>query len=198
LGDERGLDDLREAIRLGEEHGFGQVIALARANYAFQLWFRDGPAAALEVWRESQRAAETRGFAGLAQMARMGQLETLFDLGRWDEVLAISKEIQAWILPRGERTELAAYASIFESWVRLRRGESEGLAEAADTLREFATPFGGEFGAPAALLVAETHRADGDVAGRLPACHRTHDESRRALGLVPVSDCGARAGGRAR
>ncbi len=64
LGDERGLDDLREAIRLGEEYGFGQVLALARANYAFQLWFRDGPAAALEVWRESQRAAETRGFAG--------------------------------------------------------------------------------------------------------------------------------------
>ena len=95
LGDAGGLEDLWEAIRLGEEHGFGQVIALARANYAFQLWFRDGPAAALEVWRESQRAAETRGFAGLAQMARMGQLETLFDLGRWEEVLAISKEIHS-------------------------------------------------------------------------------------------------------
>ena len=165
LGDERGLDDLREAIRLGEEFGFGQVLALARANYAFQLWFRDGPAAALEVWRDAQRAAETRGFAGLAQMARMGQLETLFDLGRWDDVLSISREIQAWIQPRGERTELAVYASIFDSWVRLRRGETEGLAEVADALLEFATPFGGEFGAPAALLVAETHRAAGDAEG---------------------------------
>ena len=169
LGDERGLDDLREAIRLGEEHGFGQVLALARANYAFQLWFRDGPAAALEVWREAQRAAETRGFAGLAQMARMGQLETLFDLGRWDEVLAISREIQAWIKPHGEQTELAVYASIFESWVRLRRGETDDLTEAADALLGYATPFGGEFGAPAALLVAETHRAAGDVAGALRA-----------------------------
>jgi hypothetical protein len=141
------------------------VLALARANYAFQLWFRDGPAAALEVWRDAQRAAETRGFAGLAQMARMGQLETLFDLGRWDDVLSISREIQAWIQPRGERTELAVYASIFDSWVRLRRGETEGLAEVADALLEFATPFGGEFGAPAALLVAETHRAAGDAEG---------------------------------
>ena len=165
LGDERGLDDLREAIRLGEEFGFGQVLALARANYAFQLWFRDGPAAALEVWRDAQRAAETRGFAGMAQMARMGQLETLFDLGRWDDVLAISREIQAWIQPRGERTELAVYASIFDSWVRLRRGETEGLAEVADALLEFAAPFGGEFGAPAALLVAETQRAAGDAEG---------------------------------
>ena len=95
--------------------------------------------AALEVWRDAQRAAETRGFAGLAQMARMGQLETLFDLGRWDEVLAISREIQAWIQParRADRAG-ACTPSIFESWVRLRRGETEGLAEVADALLEFA------------------------------------------------------------
>ena len=65
LGDEQGLDDMREAIRLGEEGGLGQALALARANYAFQLWFREGPGAALEVWRESQVAAEARGFVGL-------------------------------------------------------------------------------------------------------------------------------------
>jgi tetratricopeptide (TPR) repeat protein len=164
LGDEQGLEDMREAIRLGEEGGFGQALALARANYAFQLWFREGPGAALEIWRETQIAAEARGFVASAQMARMGQLETLFDLGRWDEVLAICREIQAWIGPRGERTELGVYATIFETWVRLRRGEMEGLAELADGVLEQARPFGGEFGAPAALLVAETHRAAGDLA----------------------------------
>jgi class 3 adenylate cyclase/tetratricopeptide (TPR) repeat protein len=163
--DERGLQDLREAIRLGEEGGLGQALALARANYAFQLWFREGPEAALEVWRGSQLAAETRGFSGLAQMARMGQLETLFDLGRWDEVLEICREIQAWIRPRGEGTELSVYATIFQTWVRLRRGETRGLAELADELLERARPFGGEFGAPAALLVAETRRAEGDRPG---------------------------------
>ena len=163
LGDEQGLDDMREAIRLGEEGGLGQALALARANYAFQLWFREGPGAALEVWRESQVAAEARGFVGSAQMARMGQLETLFDLGRWDEVLAICDEIRAWLRPRGERTELGVYATIFETWVRLRRGETERLAELADDLLEQARPFGGEFGAPAALLVAETQRVTGDI-----------------------------------
>ena len=56
------------------------------------------------------------------------------------------------------------YATIFETWVRLRRGETEGLAELADDLLEHARPFGGEFGAPAALLVTETHRAAGDLA----------------------------------
>ncbi|MGZ8652147.1 MAG: ATP-binding protein [Actinomycetota bacterium] len=165
LGDERGLEDLREAIRLGEEAGLGQALALARANYAFQLWFREGPGAALEVWRDAQLAAETRGFAGVAQMARMGQLETLFDLGRWDEVLSICEEVQTWLRPRGEGTELGVYARIFESWVRLRRGEPNGLAEVVDTLLEQARPFGGEFGAPAALLVAEIRRAAGDEAG---------------------------------
>ena len=56
------------------------------------------------------------------------------------------------------------YATIFETWVRLRRGETEGLAELADGLLEQARPFGVEFGAPAALLVAETHRVAGDLA----------------------------------
>jgi hypothetical protein len=66
----------------------------------------------------------------------MGQLETLFDLGRWDEVLAISRRSKRGC--RAERTELAAYASIFESWVRLAAA-SRGLAEVADALLEFAT-----------------------------------------------------------
>ena len=41
-------------------------------------------------------------------------------------------------------------------------------------------------------------RADGRPAGRLPARHRPDDESRRALGRLPVPDCRARAGGGAR
>ena len=172
LGDERGLDDLKEAIRLGEEAGLSQALALARGNYAFQLWFRDGPGAALEVWREAQLAAEARGFAGLAQMARMGQLETLFDLGRWDEVLSICREIQAWMRPGGEATELGVYATIFETWVHVRRGELDDLTELADQLLERALPFGGEFGSPAALLVAETRRAAGDDAGARLAIDR--------------------------
>ena len=62
--------------------------------------------------------------------------------------------------------ELAVYAKIFESWVRLRRGEPGDLVEIADPLLEQARPFGAEFGAPAALLVAEARRAaGGDPAG---------------------------------
>ena len=169
LGDEGGLADLREAIRIGKEAGMGQALALSYANYAFQLWFREGPGAALEVWRDSQAAAETRGFDGFAQTARMGKLETLFDLGRWDEVLEVCREIQTWV-ESDPGTELGVYASIFESWVRLRRGEP-GLSVGSDgTLLKHALPFGVEFAAPASLLMAETRLLHDDAA-----------EARRAL-----------------
>ncbi len=49
--------------------------------------------------------------------------------------------------------------------MRLRRGEPGGLAEIANQLLERARPFGAEFGAPAALLVAEARRAAGDLTG---------------------------------
>ncbi len=170
LGDERGLEDLREAIRLGEEAGLGQALALARANYAFQLWFREGPQAALGVWQDSQRAAETHGFVGLAQMARMGQLEALFDLGRWDEVLAMSREIQAWTGRRDRRSESGVYAMIFEAWVRLRRGELDGLEALIGDVFDLAQPFAqSEYVAPASLLLAEFRRSREDRAGAAEA-----------------------------
>ena len=150
-------------IRLGEEFASGWCRAGTRRATRSSCG-PDGPAAALEVWRDAQRTAETRGFAGLAQMARMASARDVVRPGRWDDVLAISREIQAWIQPRGERTELAVYAPIstrgYGSVAARRR-----TRQVADALFEFATPLGGEFVAPAALLVADTHRAAGDAEG---------------------------------
>jgi len=166
MGDEGGLDDLREAIRMSEAAGLSEALALSQANYAFQLWFRDGPTAAQEVWRESERVAEARGFQSLVQMARLGQLETLFDMGRWDEVLTLAQSIKGWLKPRDQGTEAAVYATIFEGWVHLRRGEIEDLGDLAEELLVRAIPFeASEYVAPAALLAAEYRRITGDGAG---------------------------------
>ncbi|HEY7660278.1 MAG TPA: adenylate/guanylate cyclase domain-containing protein [Actinomycetota bacterium] len=171
--DERGLADLREAIRLGLEAGLGQSVALAYGNYAYQLWFREGPVAALEVWRQMQRVAEARGFDTQAQQARMGQLETLFDIGEWDEVLAICDEMAAWTLPEDRRTEIAVYGRTFEAWVRLRRGDVVALAPFAEELLESAIRFPqSEYASPALLVTAETRRAAGDLAGAREAIDR--------------------------
>jgi class 3 adenylate cyclase/tetratricopeptide (TPR) repeat protein len=192
MGDEGGLDDLREAIRIGEDAGLGQALALARANYAFQLWFREGPVAAHGVWRESEEVAEARGFEGLAQMARMGQLETLFDLGRWDDVLALSRSIKAWVKPTDQGTEAAVYATIFEAWVHLRRGEMEELGDIAEELLARARPFSvPEYVAPATLLAAESRRSHGDAAGAREAMRAFAEQTQgsanfRAL-FVPVA-----------
>jgi tetratricopeptide (TPR) repeat protein len=99
-------------------------------------------------------------------MARLGQLETLFDMGRWDEVLMLAQSIKGWLKPRDQGTEAAVYATIFEGWVHLRRGEIEDLGDLAEELLVQAIPFeASEYVAPAALLAAEYRRITGDEAG---------------------------------
>jgi len=164
--DEHGLADLREAIRLGREAGAGQAVAIAYGNYAYQLWFREGPAAALEVWEEMERLAEARGFTAQVQISRMGRMECLFDLGRWDELLELRQTMGPWSTPDELRTEVAVYARTFEAWVRLRRGEGPTMATfATDLFRDASRFTAAEYLAPAQLVVAEVRRSTGDLVG---------------------------------
>ena len=93
LGNADGVNDLREAVRMGLELGLGEETALAYGNLAYQLWLREGPAESLAVWQKAAEFAQQRGFEMQAMWSRNGQLEALFDLGRWDEVLEISERV---------------------------------------------------------------------------------------------------------
>ena len=95
LGDADGVNDLREAVRMGLELGLGEETALAYGNLAYQLWLRESPAESLAVWQKAAEFADQRGFEMQAMWSRNGQLEALFDLGRWDEVLEISERVIA-------------------------------------------------------------------------------------------------------
>ena len=167
LGDDAGLDDMREAIRLGLELGLLEETIVSVGNLAYQLWFREGPAIAYETWRSMEELASARGYASHVQMARMGQLETLFDLGDWDQVLAIAEEMGTWDLPQERRSVIGVYAQMFEAWIHLRRGQLAGLTAAAETIAEGARRVAyTEYVTPALVLLAEARRADGDLRRR--------------------------------
>ncbi|MGZ5350032.1 MAG: ATP-binding protein [Actinomycetota bacterium] len=170
LGDEGGLDDLREAVRLGRARGLAEETAASYGNLSYQMWFREGPSKALETWRQMEELAGRHGYVTQVQWARMGQLETLFDLGEWDRVLDIAREMEKWDLPLERRSQVGVYAHLFESWVRLRRGHDEGLdalvAELLADARRIELP---EYLSPALILACEVRRLRGDAIGALQA-----------------------------
>jgi tetratricopeptide (TPR) repeat protein len=166
LGDDAGLDDMRDAIRQGLELGLLEETIVSLGNLAYQLWFREGPATAYETWHSMEELASARGYASHVQMARMGQLETLFDLGDWEQVLAIAEEMTTWDLPQERRSVIGVYARLFEAWIHLRRGQLAGLRAAAETIAEGARRVSyTEYVTPALVLLAEARRAEGDLRG---------------------------------
>jgi hypothetical protein len=56
-GNADGVDDLREAVRMGLELGLGEETALAYGNLAYQLWLRESPADPILVFHDAGKLA---------------------------------------------------------------------------------------------------------------------------------------------
>jgi class 3 adenylate cyclase/tetratricopeptide (TPR) repeat protein len=165
IGDEGGLEDLREALRRGLELGLGTEVGTTYNNLAYELWFWEGPRAALPVWDEMSAFCRVRGFATLGMWAEAGKLESLFDVGRWDETLRLASEMQEWDRAHGT-TRVSVTAFTYHAWVHLRRGDVDAadrtLAELLPSAREIGYA---EFLAPALILSAEVALARADRDG---------------------------------
>jgi class 3 adenylate cyclase len=161
-GDEGGLEDLREALRRGLELGLGDEVATTYNNLAYELWFWVGPAASLAVWEELAAFCRVRGFATGETWAESGKLESLFDLGRWDEVFASATELREWGRAHGFR-RVNMISSIYRGWVLLRRGDPDAAGREVEVVLPQAREIGyGEFLAPALMIAAEVALATGD------------------------------------
>jgi class 3 adenylate cyclase/tetratricopeptide (TPR) repeat protein len=166
LGDAGGLEDLWEALRAGLDLGLGEETALCYGNLAYQLWLREGPEVARQVWSASIEFSEVRGFASHAMWARAGMLEVLFDLGDWDQVLAIADRMAEWD-EAGGLGELGVFAAYYRGMVLGYRHDVEEAADLERTFlpaaREIAHP---EILAPAlyAAMVIEAGRGRMDLA----------------------------------
>jgi class 3 adenylate cyclase/tetratricopeptide (TPR) repeat protein len=122
LGDPAGLADLWSALRLGLEQGGGVETAISYMNLALQLWLLDGPAIALQVWDAGVEFANVRGFRHEAYWCKCGRLEVLFDLGRWDELVEVANEVEAWDREEGGG-QLRTFAELYRGVVLGHRGE---------------------------------------------------------------------------
>jgi tetratricopeptide (TPR) repeat protein len=167
MGDEGGLDDLREALRRGLDLGLGDEVATTYNNLAYELWFWEGPGAALEVWEQMLAFCRVRGFATGEMWAESGRLESLFDVGRWDEAFGLASELREWGRAHGYR-RVSLIAAIYLGWVHLRRGELDAAARDVEELLPPAREIGyGEFLAPALMIAADTALARGDPGAAL-------------------------------
>jgi predicted ATPase len=146
LGDLCGIDDLREALRLGHEFGSGEDTAAAYVNLGDLVWWTEGPAAGLEVFRAGIDFTERRGITSLATWLKAESVWTLFELGRWDELLQLAGEIFDW----DRSSYMALMVLPYEAHVRLRRGQ----VAAAATLRDEFLPRARENNDPQIIVPA--------------------------------------------
>ena len=92
LGDVKGLDDLRESIeRLKGAPAIS--VGIGHLNLADATWMSVGAEKGLELHRATQAFCESRGLRGSLWWSRSESTWMLFDLGRWDELLATVDEV---------------------------------------------------------------------------------------------------------
>ena len=107
LGDLRGVDDLRDALRTSLDHGLGLESVRAHENLGIGLWLTEGPAQGLEFQQAAIDFGEHRGVTSLVMLGKAQSMGLLFDLGRWDAVVDRADEVIAW-----DRTLGGSYSGV--------------------------------------------------------------------------------------
>ena len=131
LGDAGGLDDLRESIE--RLRGASAVsVGIGHLNLADATWMSIGAERGLELHRATQAFCVSRGLRGSLWWSKSESTWMLFDLGRWDELLATVEEV---VESHDETGGLQALALglPYQALVLARRGER---AEAASILED--------------------------------------------------------------
>jgi class 3 adenylate cyclase/tetratricopeptide (TPR) repeat protein len=95
LGDLGGLEDLREAIERSLEATRAFSVGVGYLNLADATWSSIGAEEGLELHGTTQAFDEAHGLVGALMWSRAESTWMLFDLARWDEILAITDELAA-------------------------------------------------------------------------------------------------------
>jgi tetratricopeptide (TPR) repeat protein len=132
LGDLGGLDDLRESIRRSLEAMQAFATGIGYLNLADATWISVGAKEGLELHETAQAFDKSRGLRGPVMWSRAESIWMLFDLGRWDEILAISDELTAWVQEAGETLQVQMISLPYRALVLLRRGDPIGADEVVE------------------------------------------------------------------
>ena len=120
-GDDRAVDDLRDARDLGLRLGFGRETAVSMNNLGdAQAWYVD-LGRARETWDEAIAFSRERGLIGLAMWQRGERLRCLYHACEWDEALREAGEVLDWELARA-RGQLEVYARLPLAGIHVHRG----------------------------------------------------------------------------
>ena len=158
LGDPDGIEDLHEALERAQALGAVSEIVTSFSYLADREWQVQGPAVALARLDEGSALADRRGAFSQGSWSKVSALELLYELGRWDELLARAEPLAHET--RMDEALLVA-VDIWTAAVRVRRGESmgdiEGLLARARGMGEL------QVLAPALALAAQAAARRGDV-----------------------------------
>jgi class 3 adenylate cyclase/tetratricopeptide (TPR) repeat protein len=132
LDHEGARADLQAAIELGLQTGELGETGIGYNNYAGVRLSLDGPAAALETYREGIAFDTRRGLDGPRLWSTAETTWCLYDLGRWDELLDVATEIEAESQARAwsQIAMLVLPGKIKVLALRGRLDEAAGLAAA--------------------------------------------------------------------
>ena len=180
LGDKGGLNELREALEIARERGVGYEMGVVGFNLASALALFEGPGSALELRREGLEAARRRGNQQIELAQRMGVVDDLAWVGRWQESL---DELET-LVPVLQATD-DLYDLVYVRTNQLQILSCQGRFEEAEPLMVWAEEKAQEAGEPCAtacclLAAADVRIALGGTAESLQllrACGEHSDEA---------------------
>jgi len=192
LGDLGGLDDLRESLERSLQAAQADAAAVAYLNLAGATWHGIGAQQGLELYETTQAFDESHGLRGIVMWSKAESTWPLFDLGRWDEIITITDELDA--VDEGIGSAQARMLGLpYRALVRERRGD---LNEAATVIEQL-LPRAREAGDPQVLapslavaaLVAARHDGIGvsDLVRELIELTRGRADRYRALFLPELT-----------
>jgi DNA-binding SARP family transcriptional activator len=164
-GDETGIDDIREAVRIGLEVGLSSETAIAQSNLAATIWVTEGPVAALAIKRAAAEFALSRGLLSLETTIRAESLWQQFDAGAWDDALASADRLLAEEGDAGPN-RITTMAQTVRARILVERGRTEDAGGLAQQFLARARALGDpqDLG-PALAAGAALQSAQGDVDG---------------------------------
>jgi tetratricopeptide (TPR) repeat protein len=134
LGEEKGLDQMAEAIEVARAANAPFEICRAIGNLAAHYWALGRLREAEALWRESLQEARGYGQQGLARWDYGILLDVDYELGRWDEASAAA-DVFLGEVEGGSPHYLAAQCYMVRADIRLGRGSVElSLEDAARAL----------------------------------------------------------------
>jgi class 3 adenylate cyclase/tetratricopeptide (TPR) repeat protein len=161
-GDEGGLEDLEEALRIA--HASGDAVGIATSEHYLAEWASAmrGPAAGLRHFSSALELTERRGLAVASLWAKVGLLGAFFDLGEWDRALEVAEEM---LSVGSERLDgsLEGTARIFRARILTLRGRHEDAGAVEELLAVVRPVEELQVVAPGLVAAAEISAARGDV-----------------------------------